>query len=106
MFNKGRTAMDEALERQPPSITWRKNNRGVWIATSIQDPHAETSVEAHADRMRAAAEMASREQARLYALEAERQRARMRTQAAEVAERFEQHRANNTSLMQAARTEI
>lgn len=34
-------AMDALLEKQPPHIVWRKNNRGVWVHVSINDPHTE-----------------------------------------------------------------
>lgn len=34
-------AMDEALEKQPPTIVWAKNSRGVFVAVEIDDPHAE-----------------------------------------------------------------
>lgn len=33
--------MDEALQARPPVITWAPNGRGVLVATSIDDPHAE-----------------------------------------------------------------
>lgn len=34
--------MDEALAKRPPVITWSPNGRGVLVATSIDDPHAES----------------------------------------------------------------
>lgn len=32
-------ASDKALSENPPVIQWRKNNRGVFVAVSIHDPH-------------------------------------------------------------------
>lgn len=32
-----------ALNANPPVITWRRKNNGIWVATSVQDPHAETA---------------------------------------------------------------
>lgn len=34
-------AMDLALIENPPVIHWRKNNRGVFVADMIDDPHAD-----------------------------------------------------------------
>lgn len=81
----------EALDANPPVITWRKNNRGIWVATSVRDPHAETGAQ------RAWDERMAREERLLDAMEDE---------AREVAERFEKHRAYNTPLQIAARTQI
>lgn len=85
------TQADRALQLNPPVIKWRRKNNGIWVAVSVQDPHAETAAQ------RAWDERMAREQAVLDAMEDE---------AREVAERFRQHRSNNTSLLQAARTEI
>lgn len=106
-FNIYRTAMDEALEADPPVIEWRKNRRGVYEAVKVLDPHADTTPGAQARRLRASAEVAERVAA---AVQAERQRLQvlelMQQEAAEVVERFRKHRADNTPLMAAARTEI
>jgi len=80
-----------ALNANPPVITWRRKNNGVWVATSVHDPHAETGAQ------RAWEERMAREEAALAAME---------EQAREVAARFEQHRADNTPLMTSARREI
>lgn len=59
-----RTAMDEALEQQPPVITWEKGPYGVWHAVEVIDPHAEApynpvrhqaQIEAYARKRRDAA---------------------------------------------------
>lgn len=34
--------MQQALAEKEPHITWVKNRRGVFVATEIDDPHAET----------------------------------------------------------------
>lgn len=83
--------MDEALEANPPQITWRKNSHGVMVAVSVNDPHAEGR--GTESRQRYA-----------YTLEAESMAAEQ--QAREVADRFRRHHAENTPLMIAARTEI
>lgn len=99
--------MDEALEADPPQIVWRKDNHGILRAVSVSDRHAEGTTAAQARRLRAAAEIAEREEAarqaeitRLQVLEL------MQAEADEVAERFRKHRADNTPLMSAARREI
>lgn len=33
---------DKVIAANPPVITWRRGNHGVWVATSVNDPHAET----------------------------------------------------------------
>jgi hypothetical protein len=33
--------MDEALEKNPPIITWRRKPGGVWVKVEVIDPHAE-----------------------------------------------------------------
>lgn len=40
-FSLKRTAMDEALEKNPPIITWRRKPGGVWVKVEVIDPHAE-----------------------------------------------------------------
>lgn len=35
-------AMDRLLAEKPPRITWRKKSNGIWVHTSINDPHADT----------------------------------------------------------------
>lgn len=35
-------AMDLLLQESPPVITWLKNKRGVWVHTSINDPHMDS----------------------------------------------------------------
>lgn len=35
------TEMDRLLEKAPPVIAWRKNSRGVMVATSVYDPHGD-----------------------------------------------------------------
>jgi len=78
--------MTKALEKHPPEIVWRKNNRGILVAVEVHDPHGETTIQAQAARLRASADRAER------------------AEAYEVAERFRKHRANNTPLMTAARS--
>jgi hypothetical protein len=41
LFNKDRTAMDEALDAQPPVIIWKLDRGGVWRAVEVLDPHTE-----------------------------------------------------------------
>lgn len=36
-------AMDKALEERPPRIVWRNNGKGVQVAVSVIDPHAEAA---------------------------------------------------------------
>lgn len=79
------------METLPADITWRRKNNGVWVATSVNDPHAETGAQ------RAWDERMAREELRLE---------RMQDEAAAVAERFRQHRADNTPLMSSARRAI
>lgn len=97
--------MDAALAESPPEIRWERRN-GVMVAIEVHDPHAATAKRApkaerkpptNAER-RAAVEQW--ELARLRVVES------MRDEADEVAERFRKHRAENTPLMTAARTEI
>lgn len=106
-FNKDRTEMDEALAKRPPEILWRKDKHGILRAAEVRDPHAETTTAAQARRLRAAAEIAEREEA---ARQAEITRLQvlqlMQDQAAEVVEHFRKHRADNTPLMSAARRSI
>lgn len=97
--------MDRALKRNPPVIIWEKGKHGVMVAVEIRDPHAESSVAAQAERMRATADRADRkaaaeeaEQARLRALEL------LQREADDTAERFTTYRTQNTSLLNAART--
>lgn len=84
-----------ALEANPPVIAWRKKSNGVWVAASVYDPHAETSAQAQAERLRYAAQLALEEEARENAAQYERDRAE-----------YERRRRENTSLMQAARTHL
>lgn len=41
--------MTRALEADPPTITWRKRNNGIWVHVSIQDPHTETAKQRQRD---------------------------------------------------------
>ena len=79
------------LDADPPVIEWVKNSRGIFVAASVRDPHAETKAAREWD-----ARMA-REEETLAAME---------EQAREVAARFEQHRADNTPLLASARRTI
>lgn len=103
----GEQEWGKVLDDEPPKITWRRKPNGVFVATSVHDPHADTSPGAQAGRLRAAAEEAERGYA---AQQAERERLEvlrlMRDQADGVAERFRKHRADNTPLMTAARTAL
>jgi hypothetical protein len=99
--------MDRLLANRPPVIVWEKNKRGVMVAIEIRDPHAERSTDAQVDRLNAPADRAdlkaaakTTEQARLRLVEM------LQEEADQVADRFKTHRANNTRLMAAARTEI
>lgn len=96
---------DAELDRNPPVIRWAKNKRGVMVAVEVRDPHCETSAQAQAERLDKWADRIDREEAARHA-EAMRLQvvALMETEAAEVAERFRQHRADNTYLMRAARS--
>lgn len=80
--------MNALLEKHPPEIIWRRNNRGILVAVEVHDPHGETTIQAQAERLRASADRAER------------------AEAYEVAEAIRQHRANNTPLMTSARREI
>lgn len=80
--------MDALLEKDPPLILWEKNRRGVMVAVEIHDPHAERSVEAQAERLRAAADRYEQEEAR------------------KAAALMEQRRLDTTRLMISARTSI
>lgn len=44
-YENGYTAEnDELLAQHPPQITWRKNNRGIWIAVSVSEsPRVQTT---------------------------------------------------------------
>ena len=110
-------------------ITWRKKKGGIWVHTSIHDPHvdgtrnaektacidgheyteANTIITRDGSRQCRTCKNAKRKpltpEQRQRAAELKRLR-RMQEQADEVAERFRQHRADNTPLMVAARTEI
>jgi hypothetical protein len=90
--NTYETEMDAALKAQPPVIVWRTNRKGIQVAVKVQDPHAERSIEAQADRLRASA--------------AHAERGLIEEEAYEVAERFRKHRADNSPLMAAARRAI
>lgn len=92
--NKDQAEMDALLEANPPVIQWEKRN-GVMHAVHVDDPHAETKTAARAERLRAQ-EQADRE----CALDL------MQQEADEVAERLRKHRADNSPLMAAARTEL
>lgn len=87
--------MDEALAKAEPVIVWRKNNHGVMVHVSIDDPHAEGGSAADRERRQYA-----------YAVALDGQRAAMELEAHEVADRFEKHRADNTPLMNAARSQL
>lgn len=43
-------AMDAALEADPPIIRYRKNNHGVMVAVSIDDPHQDVPNKPRPDR--------------------------------------------------------
>lgn len=102
--------MDRLLEQRPPVIRWRKNRRGVMVAVEVLDPHVERGMDAQAERAHASAGRAERAERAAAAEELEMARRRvveaMQQEADEVTARFEAHRANNTPLLQAARTEI
>lgn len=91
MKNTYETEMDKALRADPPEIVWRKNKHGIRVAVKIRDPHAERSIEAQAERLRASAD---------------RQERAEREEAYAVAERFRKFRAENTRLMTAARSAL
>ena len=90
-FNKERTAWDEALDANPPKIVWHKGKDGIFRAIAVRDPHAETKAQREWD------ERISREQVALLAMQEEADAA---------AERLRKHRADNTPLLSAARSEI
>lgn len=90
-FNHYEWEMARALDANPPTIVWRKGKDGILRAVEIQDPHAETGAQ------RAWDERMAREEAALDAME---------EYSREVAERFRQHRADNTPLMASARRAI
>lgn len=85
-MNTYEAEMTKALEKHPPEILWRKNNRGILVAVEVRDPYGETTIQAQAERLRASADRAER------------------AEAYEVAEAIRQHRANNTPLMTSARS--
>lgn len=90
-FNAYERQMEAALNANPPKITWRKGKDGIFRATAVRDPHAETKAQREWD------ERISREQVALLAMQEEADAA---------AERLRKHRADNTPLMSAARSEI
>lgn len=87
----GEVEWGATLDANPPVITWRRKNNGIWVATAVHDPHAETGAQ------RAWDERMEREELRLE---------RMQDEADAVDERFRKHHADNTPLQQAARTSI
>lgn len=89
--NRYTDAYEQAIAANPPRIVWRMKPNGIRVAVSVHDPHMETKAQREWDER-----MAS-EEAALAAME---------QQAREVAARFERHRADNTSLMNAARRSI
>lgn len=89
------TAADKALAERPPVIVWEKNSRGIFVAVSVQDPHADSV--GHQELMDRIDRREAQEAKRLQV---------MREEARRVAARFEQARRDTTPLMTAARTEI
>lgn len=83
---------DKVIAAHPPVITWRKKSHGVMVATSVNDPHAESV--GHAELMDRIDRREAEEARRLL---------EMQEQARLVAARVEKHRAENTDLMRAAR---
>lgn len=99
--------MQRALDANPPEIVWKKDRRGVMRAVEVNDPHAEASAAAQAQRLRRSAEVAEREEAARQAEVSRLQVLRlMQDEAAEVVERFRKHRADNAPLLTSARREI
>lgn len=90
-MNNYEREMTRAIAANPPVIVWVKDRRGIMRAASVMDPHAET---------KAAREWDAR------MVQDEVTLASMQQEADEVAERFRKHRADNTTLMTAARTAI
>lgn len=97
--------MDRLLAKRPPVIIWEKDKHGILRHVEIHDPHAETSTAAQVDRLNASAERAEQkaaakttEQARLRLVEM------LQEEAVDVSERLRTNRANNTRLLNAART--
>lgn len=107
--NQVNREMDEALKNRPPVIIWEKNSRGVMVAVEVHDPHGERSTAAQAERLRASADRLEQEEARKAAAKTTEQ-ARLRLvemlqeEAVDVSERLRTNRANNTRLLNAART--
>lgn len=66
--------MDRLLDLRPPVIVWEKNKRGILVAVEIHDQHAERSVDAQAERLRAAADRQEQEEALQAAACAEQRR--------------------------------
>lgn len=115
-----------------PVVTWRKKKGGIWVHTSIKDAHvdsphngektacyrgheyteANTIITRDGRRCRTCKNQDRKPltpEQKERALELKRQRRRqaaMQEEAADVAERFRQHRADNTPLVAAARREI
>lgn len=112
-YNGGANAhckeMDEALEANPPKITWEKRN-GVMVATEVNDPHTGERKRGRTKKIVKREETAAQFKARMaaHALELEEAQCRvletLQTEADQVADRFKTHRANNTRLLNAART--
>ena len=119
---------DRLLAENPPQIEWRRKNNGVWVHVAIDDPHADMKDRAARSmcindheytednthyRSSGGRECLTCKKDRDRQAEARRTERRRREvleqvedEAREVAERFEKHRADNTPLLAAARTEI
>lgn len=119
------------LATNEPVVTWRKKKGGIWVHTSIKDTHvdsahngektacyrgheyteANTIITRDGRRCRTCKNqdrkpLTPEQKQRALELKRQRRKAAMQEQAAEVADRFERHRADNTPLMTAARREI
>lgn len=107
--------MDRLLEKAPPVIKWAKNKHGVMVHVEIDDPHTESRKRGRAKAeapMKARPLTAAAYKAALAARALELREARerrleaMQTEADEVAERFRKHHAENTPLLNAARSAL
>jgi hypothetical protein len=113
---------DELIAKNPPQVKWRLNSRGIWVHVSVVDPTAERALMTHCKNSHEWTEKSTAYDPDGHRIcrpcKAEAQRRRtgakprkpslkaMEAEAAEVAERFRQHHADNTSLMRAVRREI
>jgi hypothetical protein len=124
-----RDEYDAQIAANEPVIEWAKNRHGIFVAVKVHDPHRDCGQNKTKDacirghKFTEANTIIRRDgrqcrtcknedrkpltpEQKQRALELKRLRRRMREEAAEVAERFRKHRADNSPLMAAARTEI